>query len=251
MANQSLPAKVEDGLANEKLIRTLRQSVKPPGKKGTWMNMLNDSQLVEVYYRLQAGKPAYAIVKIAQNEWGIKRDADAKSMARSVREFRDRTLGEIGALASGVATHSVEMCKTLANKAKRIGDKIDVLGRMAWLIEIQSERIELLHTAEKKSLPFKHTETAVRALGELLGQYVKIQIDLGLIQRQPDEFNLHVQHSFSKIQAGLGGQGPAAANALGKFLAWAEEEAVHMKLDPETGSYVPIQEESGNAAVHQ
>ena len=54
------------------------------------------------------------------------------------------------------------------------------------------------------------------------------------------ESHLQVQHSFAKIQDGLEGKGPQAANALGKFLAWAETEAVELKLDPETGAYVPV-----------
>lgn len=249
MAQQpSLGDKVQEGLANDKLVRSLRQAVKPPKKKGTWLNMLNDEQLTEVFYRLQMGKPAYAIVRIAQQEWGIKRDSDPKSMARGVREFRDRALGEVAVVEAISGTHSADSVKALTRRAKRLSEKVDALDKLSWVIGVQQERIELLHAAEKKSLPFKHTDGTIKTFGELLGLYVKMQIDLGLIQQQPHEYNLMVQHSFGKIQEGLGGQGPAAANALGRFLQWAEEEAVELKLDPETGAYVPVPKKgNGNA----
>lgn len=249
MSTQSLKDKVQEGLTNDALVRTLRQAVKPPGKKGTWLNLLNDLQLTEVYYRLQMGKPAYAIVKIAKEEWGVKRESDSKSMAREVRKFRDRALGEIASVGSSGTPQATEIVQSLAKKAKLVSEKVDALDMFGWLINLQAARIELLHAAEKRSLPFKHTDGAVRNLGDMLGQYVKMQIDLGLIQQQPQEYNLQVQYSFSKIQEGLNGKGPQAANALGRFLQWAEEEAVTLKLDPETGSYVPVAEGGEDVTV--
>lgn len=251
MSMQSMEDKVQAGLSDVKLISTLRLTVKPPGKKGTWLQLLNDRQLLGMYYRMQAGKTPTELARLAQNDWGIKRQADFKSMARGVREFRDRTLGEVSLVGSDGTKQAIELSQSLLKKARAATEKIDALGVLGRAINIQAARIEALHEAELRSLPFKHTDGAMRTLGELIGLYVKLQIDLGLIQAQPHEFNLSVQHSFTKIQDGLEGKGPAAANALGRFLQWAEKESVHMKLDPDTGAYVPVHEGEDNARITQ
>lgn len=230
---------------DDSLVKVLREIVSPPGKRGSWLRNLNDRQLCEVYWRLRDGQPAQKVTRFAQTDWGIQRQASTKSLARAVRDLRDKIGGEIGALAvttgrppeKGHAA-GVQISKELQERANRIGGKIDVLGYMSSLIGIQFDRVQQLRDREKSSIPFRHTDNSVRVLGELLGQYAKMQVDLGVVPTVPQEFNLKVKHTFGLMVEQMGGDGAPAVTALDNFLKWADQNAVHMVQDPATGAYV-------------
>jgi len=235
-------------LTDDALIKVLRDAVAPVGKRASWLRHLNDRQLAEVYWRLRDGQPAHRVTRYVQNEWGIQRQSATKSLARSVRDFRDKVLGELGTVTVSTGrqpndmTPAKEISKELAIRAQRVGGKINVLEHYAWLIGLQSERIEQLREREKASIPFRHTSNDVRILGELLGQYARLQIELGVVPSVPQEFNLKVKHSFQGLVDQMGGDGSKAVTALDNFLKWADDNSVQMVQDPESGSYVPVKQ---------
>jgi hypothetical protein len=90
--------------------------VSPPGKQGTWLRLLNDKQLAEIYHRLRLGQPAYRLASIAQKEWGIRRKASPKSLARAIRKFKEDTLGVLGVEKTAASDKRREAGKRLEER---------------------------------------------------------------------------------------------------------------------------------------
>ncbi len=240
MSDQELQSRV--GTSSEELINSLRKIVRPPGQRPSWMNSLNNRQLLEVYHRLQMGQSMLRVVKIAQKEWRIMPSSRSTSLCRAVAMFRDKAVGEIKKLAAAPDKGAREVSDRLAVRAAKIVDKVDALGTLGWLITVQVERIEMLHDREKATkLPFKQTDIVAKVLGELLGQYVSLQVQLGLVRSVPAELNLEVKHKFEGMLQGLGEDGARVADAIGRFLEFADANAVQMRFDQNTQTYVQVE----------
>jgi hypothetical protein len=237
--SSGVPATTPPKMDGAALLRKLRNIVDPPGAKGTWLKNLNDRQLIEVYNRLSLRQPSYKVAKIAQQEWGYQKTSNLKSLTRAVRAFRDAALGEIKAVAAGRATkQEAEVSKTLEKKAKRIGGKIDVLGSMSWVLSIQQERIEMLHSKEKASIPFKHTDGTIKTYIDGLKTYLEMSVQLGVQDEIPREFNMKVKHEFSNLlTTTVGAGGAKVVESLDRFLELAAQHSKKLVLNEE-GTYV-------------
>lgn len=230
-------------VSSEQLLIKLREAVCPPGKKGTWLRHLSDKQLLESYHRLRMGQGVYAVVRVAQHEWGVMRTSSTKSMARGMRAFRDKTVGvlhvapTIDTRAGATRSERRDAAELLGMRGKRIIEKLDGLGRLCWLIEVQTDRVAILAEREQTTLPFKITGKEVLTLGKLLGDYMKLQMDLGLLETKPHEFNLNIKHKFAGLlQHSVKEDGEIMAQAAGKYIELAEQEALTFELD-EDGAY--------------
>jgi len=212
------------------IMKKLREAVAPTGKKGTWLRLLNDKQLAEVYHRLRLGQPAYRVSMIAQKEWGVKRKADVKSLARAVRKFKQDTLGLLHMEKTSVAEDRKELGKALTTRAAKLIQKVDGLGRLGWLIERQTERIAILLEREKTALPFKFTGDEIETLTSMIEKYMNLQIKLGVIDAKPPEVNLNVKHRFDGLMSGTIQGGTAVLEAADKWLQKCEENALTLKI---------------------
>lgn len=223
-------------LTGASVIKRLREAVKPPGKKALWLNSLTDKQLAEVYHRLKMGQAAHYIVRIVQNDWGHFRKSDTGSLSRAVRRFRKEVLGDLQ--QDGRPTEEgKKLSDRLENRGKKVADKLDGMGRLGWLIEVQTDRVVALYEKEKASLPFKFTGKEVKTLAEMLETYIRLQIDLGLLDSKPSEYNLTIKHRFDGLlQNSLREDGVAMLDATNRFLELAEQKALTFKLS-EDGSY--------------
>ena len=250
LAPRDLVGKVE--VSSEQLLEKLREAVKPSGKKGTWLRHLNDKRLIEVYHRLKMGQNIYQIVRIVQNEWGIMRTSHVKSLARAMRAFRDKTVGLLQ-VAPTIQTHGStreerrSAAEVLGLRGKRIVNKLDGLGRLRWLIEVQSERVSLLVEHEDNTLPFKITRKEINTLGKLLSDYMKMQMDLGLLETKPHEFNVNIKHKFAGLlEHSVQGAGDTMAQAAGRYIELAEKEALTFELGADGAYRMKVGEGDGN-----
>lgn len=230
-------------VSSEQLLIKLREAVCPVGKKGTWLRHLSDKQLLEAYHRLRMGQGVYAVVRVCQHEWGVMRTSSTKSMARGMRSYRDKTVGllhvapTIDTRAGATRPDRRDAAELLGMRGKRIVNKLDGLGRLCWLIEVQTDRVCLLVEREQEALPFKITGKEVQTLGNLLGDYMKLQMDLGLLETKPHEFNLNIKHKFAGLlQHSVQEGGDVMAQAAGKYIELAEQEALTFELGQD-GAY--------------
>jgi hypothetical protein len=239
-------------VSSEALLRKLRTAVQPPGKKGTWLRHLNDKRLLEVYFRLRRGQSALSVAGFSQKEWGVMRHSEVKSLARAVRVFRNKAIGllKVAPLIGPEGTKKERRGATevLGKRGKRITKDLDGLGRLRWAIDIQTDRVATLVEKEKQALPFKFTDKSIEVLTRMLESYMKIQVDLGLLESKPQELSLDVRHRFQGLmQHSMRGGGAGVTSAMGKFLEMAEEQALTFELDNE-GQYVMRQEVDHDAS---
>jgi hypothetical protein len=228
-------------LTSEELLAALRKAVSPPGKRGTWLQKLSNRQLAEVYHRLKMGQSSYKVVQIAQRDWKVEVDSSVKSLCRAVRAFKLKVMGDLQLINGRGTQQGREISAKLQEKADRLIEKLDAMGRMRWLIEVQTDRIELYREKETTTrLPFKATDQSIKVLGELLTQFVCMQRDLGAIPQVPMEISLTTKGKFDEVMRGLGPDGMRVADAVGRFLGWSETHAVKMLMDEKTGVYVPV-----------
>lgn len=227
---ESLKGKVE--VTAEHTLQKLRTIVQPDGKKGTWLRHLNDKQLAEVYHRIKLGQTVYHIVQIAQREWKVLPKSDPKSLCRAVRDFKNKAVGLLQAHAQSFP-QTEEKKKFVEEEEKRaeaIVKKVDGLDELAWLIKIQKGRIEILITREKSSLPFKFTDKSIETLGKLLDTYIEYQLELGVLDRKPQEFDLTLRTQFDGLLKGaLSDDGSRMLSAIERMLSMADKKALILK----------------------
>jgi hypothetical protein len=233
-----LKGKVE--VTGQHMIQRLREAVSPPGKKGLWLRKLNDKQLAEVYHRLKLGQKTSHIVRIAQVEWGIMRRSQPCSLNRGVLAFKEKVVGELQQEAHRLGKEAGKrFIDKTTQKGARALQKLDSIGRLRWLIEVQTERLELLYTREKTvQIPLKMTEKTVEVLGLLLEKLIKFEIDLGLRDARPQELELRVKHYFDRLLAGeeAAGGGNTMLIAANKLIEDLSKDSVLMTVY-EDGAY--------------
>lgn len=226
----------------EPLIKRLRHIVAPPGKKGTWLRHLSDAQLAEFYFRLKVGQACYGLARIAQEQWGIMVQSQTTSLARSVRTFRDKALGDLQlAKITGGNRDSSEnkkVAKILDRKTKGLVEKCDGLSVLAWGILSQQERATLMMEYENEvGYMSKQTDNALKVLADMVNQYVKLQIELGIAGPGPSPENLHFH---AHIKGVVGSMSPPErekmADVANRFAELVQAKSVKLIQD-EDGSW--------------
>lgn len=235
-------------LTGRSLMCRLREAVDPPGKRSGWMAALNDKQLAEVYHRLRLNQPMYRIAKVCMDDWGFEANAMIKSVIRAIRSFRDKVLSPIEQERLNPSPPAKEpeepedieeseepeepekpekrRSVSVVHRAEKIAKKLDAMGRMAWLIEMQTDRIESLMRREAKSLPFKMTDASMSLLSDMLEKYVQLQIKLGVLDSKPSEYNFYIKNKFESIMQHSVTPGTAMPELCVRWLKKCEENAL-------------------------
>ena len=237
-------------------MQRLRSFVSPPGKKGLWLRKLNDRQLAEVYHRLKIGQPAYRVVKIAQFDWGVMRKSQPASLNRAMVLFKEKVVGEIK--LEGDRHNKEDKKKFLARstkKGERSVKKLNSLGRLRWLINVQTERLVLLRSKEKSTnMPLMMTEKTVEVLGDLLEKLIKHEIALGLRDAKPSELSESVKKYFDAMLKKVDGDplaggsgGNVMISAANKMLEAVAQDAVLMTINEDGGYDIADAAESGES----
>lgn len=222
------------------LINRLRRIVEPQGKKGTWLRHLSDAQLAEIYFRLRMGQAAYALAKICQNQWGIMVQSQPQSLARSIRAFADKALGDsaLAKINKGDPSENKAVAKIIDKKAQDIIDKCDGLKVMAWTVLSQQERV-LVMMKNENELGFvsKQTDNAIKVLSEITDRYLKMQIELGIRDSRPSPQELHIHAHVKQMLGALPDvEREKMADVALKFVEQIEKKAITLQMDKD-GAY--------------
>lgn len=221
-------------------IRELREIVKPPGRKGVWLQKLNDRQLAEVYQRLRMGQSAHMIVRICQNDWKVMRNSTIDSMARAVVAFRKKALPELKGWAKKMSEEQKRQSHQWQTRAKKMKKSFDAVAAMIWLASIQWERMVELREREKQvRLPMKQTDRAGKEFRETLKELLNVQIRLGILESKPEELHLLVKQKFDGMMQVIkdsSGGSQAMLTATRQLMEGLEEEAITLKVN-EDGAY--------------
>jgi hypothetical protein len=210
-----------------RILRKLRESVAPPGKRGTWLRYLDDDRLAEVFVRLQSGTSCHHIASVAQKEWGIKPSSKTQSLARAVRQLKDKMIGDLEKLPVRNEKEK-ETQKELKGKAAKVSAKINELEETGWVAMEQRKRIQLFRNKEDVAkMGFAATDKAIQVYLQILELYAKMKINLGLIEPPNSEFNVNVKHKFAGLmQHTVGSDGAKVVSALDRFVELVDEKSL-------------------------
>jgi hypothetical protein len=175
---------------------------------------------------------------MAQTDWGIGRDSEVKSLTRAIYNFREKTVGDMQIAKMIVPEKEQEHIEELSKRAKAVTERTHTLEYLAKAVVYQFERVQTLVQREKTSIPFKFTDKAMSTLTDMVDKLTRLQIELGLLDSRPNEWNVNVQHKFAgMMKHTIGKDSEKVTAAIGKFVELLDQKSLTMKIDPETGSY--------------
>lgn len=233
-------------LVGNKVLSLLREAAKKPPSRGQIkqafnpLNNLSDTQLVEVYFRLEKGQEIDRIRKVIQLDWNIAKELHVTTMRGYLKRFREYVLTPV---QKAIAETPPSGKSVLTNNVKHVLEELDGLGTLRWLIQEQVTRLQMYRNRENMAkLPISGTNTVVKDLGELLERYLKLEMELGLLDTKESKINLVIKEKFVNIMDNaLKNSGQNLVMATHKFLESAEEESVYLE-EGEDGTYRKIEE---------
>jgi len=218
----------------------LRKIVNPPGKRGSWLRFLNDSQLAEVFFMLRNGDPPYGVCRYVQKQWGIQVNSSTKSLSRAMTDFRNKAVGEIRKEVFANRGTLTDV-KKLEKTAEKAFDKINVLDEYAFMVQTQKSRIKALLELESKSIPMEITDKALANFKDMLDGCVKTAISLGIVDAKPSEFNVNIKTQFDKLLGNpeIGQNTGKLTEACSRFIELLEESSVDLEQNDD-GTFIAI-----------
>jgi hypothetical protein len=224
------------------LLRHLRSCVQPPGKKSLFLRDLSDRRLLEVYERLCMGQSLAQIRRLITEKWKLHRGMNPKSLENSLGTFKKRAVPPLKAKPAGLRTQEdkrrfEEQRHADRSRAKYHVEKLDTLARMRWLIDHQTDRVVRWKAIEDEmQKPQDGARQDVRCLGELLRDALRLEIDLGVRDRAPNEIVLTHKAKFDSMIQGLPNDGRDLLAAADRLLEAAEEKMLTLEVAPD-GTY--------------
>lgn len=231
-------------ITGKSTITRLRAATRSSGKRDLWLSTLTDQHLAEVYHRLLRGQEVQTIAKIAQKEWGQLVNSKLVVLCNDIRTFRTRVIGKL--LPQAHDDKDKKLIKhELFEKAAKIASKVDGMELLAWTISEQAQRVQMWRDRENlEHEPIKAAETTISELGKLLEKYINLQINLGVLDSKPSEFNLHLKHSFDGVLNNvIKGNTGTIVDVANKFAKLAEESALNLEQN-EDGTWQMIEDKT-------
>jgi len=207
-----------------KEISDLRSLIPQNSGSPSWLRFLDDDQLAEIKKRLESGRSHSEIIKLVQNEFRLATNNDPKKMIPDLVKFKAKIL-------VGNKKEAQELDPATKLKLVDLSSKVDGLGRMGWLIDIQTERILNILNKEKMGLPLSIAHTNIKTLGSLLDKYVRTQVDLGLLNKDQEEQLVGVEGQFQGIMDMLGEGKDRVTDATRKLLLAVDQRANRYRVN--------------------
>jgi hypothetical protein len=131
---------------NQELIDQLRKASCVQGKQKTWISGLSDSQLLEIFHRLQNGETAKSIARHVQKAWGVNPTSSIHALSQGILKFRKRCSHLLEVPAP--PPQPISGFSALPDVDYDPGDDLESLDYIA---RIQRERIIAMIEREKKT----------------------------------------------------------------------------------------------------
>ena len=217
-------------MTNLHTLKKIRHAVDKTKNPNSWLRDLSDDQLLTIHDMLTGGSTMWEIVNKASGEWVKNNNIDGHLMLNELAKMRVELLQD-KALVEVQAARSDPEAKQIQKRLEEFKSRCDGMGRLSWLIDQQSLRLEGLVAREKKGLPLALTNEVVKSLGNLLSKYIEFQADLGEVHRVPQQHLIGIKTQFEKLD------GSAVAKATMQMLELVEKQTVTMEVDEE-GQYI-------------
>jgi hypothetical protein len=200
---------------SDELIQKLRKVAESSKLEHKWLYKLTDSQLVDIYNLIRSGKLLVEIPDTVVDNWGIDVGISKQQMVSDLANFKLKALDDV-ALAVAQQRAGDPRAGEIASRLNKLSTKVDAMGRLGWLIDLQTERVQSL-TESKDSRTIHHASEAVRELGLLLEKYIRLESEV-----ESGKITMRTSVSGS-ILDGLQEEGRLISEAATKLLTMTKE----------------------------
>jgi len=217
----------------EYILQQLRDRSCVKDKQRTWVSDLSDDQLYELFLRLRSGENAKTIARYIREGWGVNPETTVHSISQGVLKFKKR------------------IAHLLINPTAEEGDSYpgphscgfhpeDTLESLDYIARIQRDRIITMIEREKESgVKHPYLSRDVQALATLQKVILKQKAfemlhDDPVKQKRWAQRERGVQKKFDIMMKQIGDdERIKMAGALGKFLEWADQNAITGEIGPD------------------
>ena len=216
--------------------------IKAAVPKGSWMELLEDLQLLKIHEMLKNGSTNSEAIKTCQAMFNIKRKAKLEELLPDIVKFRTQVLNDKALLAIEEAQGNSAAIQ-LASRLRGLTSKVDAFGRLNWLVDQQTERVLGMLGKEKKSgLIYPGTTDNIAMLDKMLHNLLKAKSDLN-IPEQTITVSAESNQKLQQLVDGFKNDGETMINATHKLLDLVDTRSVTLKLDQEGKFTVTDKEE--------
>ena len=237
-------------LVGEDQIRQLREACISENGKVLWIHKyLDDEQIAELYFRLlERNEDQKKLSKVVRDDWGILPHWPLQNFYKGMKKWVKRLETDYHNLSRSSTT--TPKLKYQANKkrkeAHKLFKRLDILGRLGYAIELQTDRLNMIHQMEKdRGLPSKHTDVIQSTLSKMGARYIDAAIKTGVLAGVPHEVNVNLQAKSELVHAELiAGDGQKWGRAAQDFLDKMEQHVIEMGKNTGAKEYKMITDES-------
>jgi len=221
-------------LVGENKVQELKAAAFPPTGKPLWLyKYLDDEQIAEIFFRIfEREEPLKAIAKCVRDQWGIQKHWPLQNFTRGMDRWIDILKNDYYdvLLNPRVPDKIKKKAKKEKKEAYKLFEKLDILGRLGYAIELQTDRLNMIHNFEKKAKHVqKHTDVIATNLSKMAMRYVDIAVKTGVLSGVPSEVNVNLQGKAEFVHAEfIAGDATKWVKAAQDFLSLAEKKAINM-----------------------
>lgn len=213
---------INDILEDSELMSSITNVAKESTLLHRWMYTLPDHLLAEIYLDLKQGSTFVEIIDKVQKDWRLLFDINPKLMMSDLANFKMKALNDV-ALVEAQARTGEPGAVAIKERLHTLSSRIDAMGRLGWLADVQTERIEEFVELEKEEgKPLAILNDTIRQLSSILDKYIRLENEMGvsritLTASSPTSnmFAFETQDDTSKI-----------VSATRKLLALTEERGL-------------------------
>lgn len=213
----------------------LLNDIKKAIPNGSWMELLEDVQLLKIHEMLKNGSTNSEAIRTCQSLFNVKRKAKLEELLPDIVQFRTKVLSDKALLVIEEAQGN-EAAAKLAHKLRGLTSKVDAFGRLNWLADQQTERVlRMLAKEAKTGLAYPGTAENMMMLDKMLHNLLKAKSDLNIAEPtvtvSPD-----ATQKLQTLVDGFKNDGDTMINATHKLLDLVETRALTLKVNDE-GTY--------------
>lgn len=198
---------------------------------------LKGERIKRVYGQIEDGLTLSEIANFIVKTWMPDAKKKYKTLINDLAKFKFEIFGPVEIVKIQANQRNDTEANLLIKSLDDLNSKVNGMGRLGWLIDQQTERLQLLLAKEKNALPMNITNDVVKQLGLLLEKYIGFQIETGEQTSVPQEHivkidtrvNAFLEHSIQE-------NGDEMALAAARLIESAKQKAITLDLD-KSGTY--------------
>jgi hypothetical protein len=215
------------------ILQQLRERSCIRGKQKTWISDLTDDQLYGLFLMLRNGENAKSVARFTQNTWRVNIDSSVHSISQGVLKFKKR-------IAHILLSPTSEERNFCPGDLGEWPDSENSLESLDYIASLHRKRIKTMLEEEKRTgvkYPFLNRDLqALAALEKVIIKQKTFEMayDDPAKRERFERFKKKAGERFDTLMDQLGEDGRMKmANAIGKFLEYAEAHSIPMERGPD------------------